>query len=274
MTNRVDTKRKEIKNKALRGEPVYSCGLVLYPITMADYEEYINCKSALSLRQSTFPVKYLKKDFLSAIFAMEMDAIESKKENSGMLFRIMNLLLLSLRIGDDKKEVMKKCLRYDPKTKELRSIVVPSDGEIIEITPLDFSTKIRPIIAELNGIELPKESQNLDLVESNEWLKSRNKNSSKLDVNVTDSIASVAYQSGIRIREIMDWTVLEYELRRKAIERDKKYSTYKTAELSGMVTFKDGNPFPSWEYDVFDDSLGTISLSELGSRLKGVKEKQ
>ena len=40
-----------------------------------------------------------------------------------------------------------------------------------------------------------------------------------------------------------------------------------------MVTFKKGNPAPSWEFDVLDDSLGTVSLSELGNRVRGLKEK-
>ena len=81
---------------------------------------------------------------------------------------------------------------------------------------------------------------------------------------IQSNIASVAYQSGIRERDINEWTVREFENRRKAIQRDKRYQMYGTAELSGMVSFKKGNPAPCWEFDIKADECGTMPLSEIG----------
>lgn len=274
MTSLIDTPNREIKGRIRRGEPITVCGLTFYPITMERYEEFLQCKTAIALRQSTFPVKYLSKDYLSAIFAMELDAVAKDKKGTGILFNIIEFLILALRIAGDRKKIMQESISFRTDTREIECIRLPLDnGEIAEISPMDFSTRIRPILAQQNGIELPNEMQNLDLVRSNEYLQSQKQRDVKLKVDTNDLIAAVAYQSKIRERDILEWTVLEFENRRRAIERDKEYSVYKTAELSGMVKFPKGNPVPSWCFDVIDDSLGTASLEELGKRLVGAKQK-
>lgn len=270
MTTRVDTPKREVEVKVRKGEMITVCGLNLYPIMMTDYEEFLYCKDALSMRQTSFPVKYLSKNYLSAIYGMEMDSIRETKKPTGIFAKIINLLCLSLRIGEDRDKIIRRAIFYRKGTNELDHLAFPSDGEIVTITPRDFSLQVRPILAAQNGIELPKEMQNIDLVRSYEYLKQQKANAAKkMNVNIGDLISSVAFQSKIREREICDWTVLEFEQRRKAIERDKRYTMYGQAELSGMVSFKNGNPAPSWEYDVLDDSLGTMDLSEVGKRLGG-----
>ena len=131
------------------------------------------------------------------------------------------------------------------------------------MTAREFSNIIRPLIAEQNGLKLPDESENAELVKDAELLAKAD-NDISLDINTDDLIASVAYQSGIRERDINEWTVREFENRRKAIQRDKRYQMYGTAELSGMVSFKKGNPAPCWEFDIKADECGTMPLSEIG----------
>lgn len=58
----------------------------------------------------------------------------------------------------------------------------------------------------------------------------------------------------------------EFENRRKAIERDKKYTLFGQAEMSGMVSFKNGNPYPSWCYDSIDESMGTMTTTALAKQ--------
>ena len=66
-----------------KGEPVEELGLIFYPIQMHHYEEFLMCKDALSLRLSTLPVKYAVKDYLNAIFGLELDSLKFKSKKTG-----------------------------------------------------------------------------------------------------------------------------------------------------------------------------------------------
>ena len=254
----------EMEKLINKGLPVPLLGLNFYPISMIYYDEFLSCKDVLLLRLRTLPVEYMIKDYFSAIFAFEIDSAQKQDKRAGMLQKLMRLFFLSLRINEEDASCS---ISFDLKNNmgksEVQFIVVNQDEKQINITPIEFSIKVRPLIAKLNGLELPNESENLDLVIANEQKKKFNSSNVRLNVNTHDLIASVAYLSGCREREIYEWTVREFETRVKAIERDKRYTLYSQAESSGFVTFKNGNPAPSWCYDILDDSLGTQSLSEL-----------
>lgn len=257
-------KRMGRKGNIRCGLPVTQNGITLYPIEMLHYEDFLSCKDAITLRLSTLPVKYLSQDYFSAIYSFELDSYEKTGKSIGLLSRLIRFFELSLRI-EEHESFSENLFEYEKNGDQLivKSINVKQNDTIIKITPFVFSTAIRPILAELNGLKLPDESENLDLVIANEQKAELQNHTKPLNVNTDDLIASVAYQSNCRERDIMSWTVREFELRRNAIERNKKFTLYGQAEMGGMVSFKKGNPAPSWCYDVLDESLGTQSLSEL-----------
>lgn len=271
MDNTSQIGRKSAIRRAL---PITECGLKFYPITMQDYEIFIQCKDSLTLRLGTLPVKYLTKNYVSAIFALEMDSIKSSDKNKGIFYRLLRLLYLSLRI-EMTVEMLNSSIFYVQKQDdiELQHILVKQDEKVVKLTPNDLSFKIIPVIAEQNGIELPDQSANIDLVVANEQKKEIENQKLKLKLDLNDKIASVSYLSRVPEREIDKWTVREFEARYNAIERDKRFMIYGQAEAGGMVSFKNGNPYPSWCFDKIDDSLGGIPLSNFQKNLQGVKEK-
>ena len=149
---------------------------------------------------------------------------------------------------------------------EIDRLIVAQNGKVVEIPAIELSTTVRELIAEQNGIELPDENINAELEKAKEELSQLKNSQIKYNPSISDLISSVAYNSRVREREIDDWTVLEFENRRKAIERDKKYMIFGQAEMSGMVTFKKGNPYSSWCYDSIDESMGTMALSALAAQ--------
>lgn len=264
-----------------QGKPIKCLGLTFYPIQMCHYEEFLKCKNALAVRLSTLPVKYAIKDYINAIFTLEMDSVKEGKQTGGILIRILTLLKLSLRIDsfyeDKDKNFFEECVRFiqpDNETIEIESFILTQENEKVEISVVDFSTKIRTLIARQNGIELPDENENADLIQSQQEMEEIKTSAVKLNQSTDTLISSVAYNSRISEREIYDWTILEFENRRKAIERDKKYTLYAQAEMGGMVSFKKGNPYPSWCFDVIDDTAGTITLSEMQEKTKGISIKE
>lgn len=252
-----------------QGKPIEELGLTFYPIQMCHYEEFLMYKDALTLRLSTLPVKYAVKDYLNAIFALEIDSVKNKGENIGLFTRVIAIFMLSLRIDCSIKDFIEKRIKFRRFGKddfEIDRIVVSQKEETVEITAIEFSTKLRKLIAEQNGVELPEEDLNTDLIKSQKELSELKNSEIKLNTSIDSLIASVAYHSKISEREIDDWTIREFENRRKAIERDKKYTLYGQAEMGGMVSFKKGNPFPSWCYDSIDESMGTMSTSALAKQ--------
>lgn len=275
MTGTLQNLKKDRKAQIRRGECITESGLTFYPITMDYYDEFIQCKNALLLRQSSLPVRYLSMDYLTALFTLDFDAIRSKQESANLFLRAMSILHLSLRIGLNVEELYKNIeVKTNKDQISLKQIVVKQNDKIVKFTPLDFSNKFRKIIAEQNGLELPDETENIELVRDNETLKELKNKGKQLNYNLDDLIASVAYQSKISEKEIMSWTIREFENRKKAIERDKRYMLCSQAEMSGMVSFKNGNPAPSWQFDVLDNSLGTMEGSKLQKTLSGVAEQK
>lgn len=275
MTGTLQNFTKNRRTLIRRGEPITESELTFYPITMDYYDVFIQCKNALILRQASLPVRYLSMDYLSALFTLEIDELKSGKEPSQVFLKVMTLLHLSLRIGLNVEELYKNIEVSIEKDKiRLKHILIKQNEKIVKFTPLDFSTRFRQIIAEQNGLELPDEAENIALVRDNEKLKELNNKGKSLNVNLDDLIASVAYQSKVSEKEIMTWTVREFENRKKAIDRDKRFMLCGQAEMSGMVSFKNGNPAPSWQFDVLDNSLGTMESSKLQKTLSGVAEQK
>lgn len=275
MTGTLQNLIKNRRTLIRRGEPITESELTFYPITMDYYDVFIQCKNALILRQASLPVRYLSMDYLSALFTLEIDELKSGKEPSQVFLKVMTLLHLSLRIGLNVEELYKNIEVSIEKDKiRLKHILIKQNEKIVKFTPLDFSTRFRQIIAEQNGLELPDEAENIALVRDNEKLKELNNKGKSLNVNLDDLIASVAYQSKVSEKEIMTWTVREFENRKKAIDRDKRFMICGQAEMSGMVSFKNGNPAPSWQFDVLDNSLGTMESSKLQKTLSGVAEQK
>lgn len=260
--------QRERKARIRKGQPIEALGLQFYPITMADYEEFLECKSVLAIRMTSLAktnIEYLSMPFLAALWAMELDTISATGKPIGFFERTIRMLYLSLRLEYDSQKVFEKIHLDENNPRNLLYIEVEqTDGQPVKITPLDFTATVRPLIAEQNGIELPDESFNPELVEEEQNIAQENEGKLKFDIDTL--IASVANASRLRECDIDEWTVCEFERRRQAIDRNINYHIYTQAEMSGMVKFKKGNPYPSW---CLDKEQGLTPALKTAQELKG-----
>lgn len=259
--------------KIRKGEPIEEQGLIFYPILVEDYDLFMMCHEALILRLSTLPVKYAIKDYLSALFALDYDNQNSEdKKYMGIFFRAIRMLYLALRI-DFNVDVVSESIFYNKVNDEIliSEIIVEQDQKKVSITPQVFSNVIRPLIAEQNGLILPDESENADLVRAYEQKNALNNQAQNLEISTEKLISSVAYQGHIREKDLYTYTVREFNALKDAIDRSFKYQIFQTAQMSGMVEFKKGNPYPSWCFDMKDEELGTKSIAEVGDMMRGHK---
>lgn len=87
---------------------------------------------------------------------------------------------------------------------------------------------------------------------------------------MADQIYSVCAIAGFDVKDIMSWTVNRFNEVLKACDRIMHYKIYRSAEMSGMVTFKNGIPVKSWLKSE-DNSEGKMkTLSEASSAFGGV----
>lgn len=261
-----------------RGEPIEECGVTLYPITMDHYEDFTQCRNSIAIRLSSLPVRYMTMDYLSAIFALELDALKENPDapTGGIFYHLMQLFALSMRV-EMNGQMLNDGLHTTVDVKgnigieylEYTQTDVDGEPKIIHVTPFEFSSQIRPLIAAQNQIVLPDESENSDLVADYERKKQIQSKGPPLNTDLDDLVSSVAYLSGVSDKEIMQWTVRDFENRRRAIERVMKHQIYAQAEMGGMVSFKNGNPYPSWCFDAIDETLGTMAAADLAKTLSG-----
>ena len=243
-------------------------GINIYPIYMREYEQYAQAKQYWAQRQTFLPVKYLFKPFVVAMFdyCISREQAITKDAPKECFFGLLKMLILALRLDVSLDDMFKKhvILRFENGNMTFDKIVFEQDGEEKSINASTFDI-IRTVVAEQNGIELPNESDNVEILrayeEKKEYYREHSK-ARKLKISTEDLIETVAYLSNLRYDEILTWRVKEFERRERAIQRVEEYRAYANAELCGFTSFKKGNPCPSLFFDTVDEDLGTISLGD------------
>ena len=265
----------DIMRSAKSGEPIRFKTLYLYPLTVKDYELLWSCESALTIRMATLPVTYAIMRYPEALFAIAIDGKDVVVNGEVVArandwVRFLMLLCASLRIP---LEQMRNAIGFNVDKNDKRRLAFVTVKQFMEteenLEALDVSDllELREIIAKLNGRKLPDESENAELAQADVDIRSQS--GIRLDINLDSLLASVARDQRIRIKDLLPWTIYEFELIRSAIERERRFTVYGIGENSGMVKFPKGNPFPSIFFDKPAESSAVISASEFTSRING-----
>ena len=265
----------DIMRSAKSGEPIRFKTLYLYPLTVKDYELLWSCESALTIRMATLPVTYAIMRYPEALFAIAIDGKDVVVNGDVVArandwLRFLMLICASLRIP---LEQMRNAIGFNVDKNDKRRLAFVTVKQFMEteenLEALDVSDllELREIIAKLNGRKLPDESENAELAQADVDIRSQS--GIKLDINLDSLLASVARDQRVRIKDLLPWTIYEFELIRSAIERERRFTVYGIGENSGMVKFPKGNPFPSIFFDKPAESSAVISASEFTSRING-----
>lgn len=259
-----------VQKAALCGQPIHRHGMDFWAISMGGYEEWAQYKSVWTARQSKFPVSCISLPFLEALFQMDMDAIDKTGKPAGLIYNIMYVLGMALRLGDDCIRDGSIYLITDEKQRKLLAIEAKlPTGETARITSADFN-EIRKIVLWMNGEEVPDESENDELLDTEQFLNERNAPALKYDL--LDLEASVGLAYGCRVKDVMEWSVLEFEISRRAIQREKKHLICGIGETNGCK-WEGGNPYPSWCFDREQGvSSALIAQSKFGKTKTNKKE--
>lgn len=253
----------EIKKSIRRHEPVEAEGLTLYPILTGDWEEFQTAKPAIEFMHQSLPVALVGMPLLSALYRLDIEALIETGEVVGLYQRTLQFLALSLRLGTGMK--MRERLRL------FRTVVDPKDpakllyisfwangNEECRITPVMYS-RLRYILAAQNGLKIPSENANPELVQAQRDMAEAN--GPELDYDFDTLRTALAAFSHCDEAELDAWPVKKFLDRYAAWERVLRYLLCGIAEAQGGK-WKGGNPYPSAFYDRLES--GSDALMPIG----------
>jgi hypothetical protein len=214
-------------------------GIKLHPFTMIDYELFEELISTLLFKKNKIPdIEIIKMSYLKFILCV---LPYLKDETSEIIFKDISEKLIQL-------------LSYVFKTNDISFISDKNNKIYIYIKILDkcFSINekefddIKKIILNQNAIpttdNLLHPDVEKELEEAMDYMARRQQQD---DGNIEDLITS--YKSEMHFEDynpIKNMTIYQFRKELKRLNLIKEYQIYKTAECSGMVTFKE--KIPHW----------------------------
>lgn len=234
----------KIQSAIRRYQPVESDGVLLYPVTVDEYEQFNIARPAIEFVQQSLPVAYVSQPLLQAYFAIDMSGIAGDQLPLGLFSSALLFLALALHIGVGEPPEMRVRhfqIRLTPDLQRLAAVRVTMNGEeYIDITPVKFQRWI-PILAAQNGIALHEDTDNPELLRTEAFLQS--KYAPDLELNLESLVSGVAALSSADEAEIYGWPILKLQNRQKALKRTIDYIICGIGEAQG-TTWKHGNPTP------------------------------
>lgn len=232
----------------IRCRPIRMFELTLFPIKMDQYPEFTDCKEGLTLMQQSLPVRYAVMPFLQALYEMDLDCLDRTGKPAGYLGAVLRFLLLALRIPlpvseDDRVPIQIVANKDDPR--KLNGIRVTQGDVMVTITPSMFA-KMRPVLAEQNGLKLMDEGQNAELLEAERDIMQSEQAGIAYDWETL--LYSVSVAVGQDVEQIYEWPIRKFQMTQAAIDRSYGFLQGMIVEANGGK-YKQGNPWPSWKFD-------------------------
>lgn len=244
-----------IQKSIRRYEPVTVDGLVLWPVLVREYDDFLVARTALEVLHQSLPVRFLRIPLLSAFYKMDYEARLNGQPMTGLFYVALLGLALSLRLGEG-EEPSERVGRFrimverDDPASLTRLQFTDSDGQEKMILPAAYG-ELRKIIAAQNGVKLESDRADPDLVQAEKDLAEMNGVS--LDATVEDLISGMAALTGVEEEEIENWPILKLQRRQTSYQRVLDYLICGIGQMSG-TTWKGGNPHPSPFFDRLDEN--------------------
>lgn len=246
--------------------PIRYEGLSFYPLPVKCFALYQNARPAMELLLSSLPIRFARLSWMHALDAMDREAAEEQL-STGYLASVLLLLDAALRLNavNNPRALM---IARDKEGRLSTLIVQQEQGTPTALNEKHFKT-VREILAAQNGYEIPDENWNPELVRAQQYL--REQKSSGAGGSLEDAVYALAAATGFRAGEIWNWPIREYLGMQSAVDRRLRFQIFSTAELSGQVKFKSGNPYPTWiTQNKSGLPAGFTSLKELDDGANGL----
>lgn len=230
--------------------PIEIYGLHIYPVIMRNVYEFYDSISTLRINPMELNLEGVG-SALSTLSYLEI-AIFFCKVDKTFQERFNTILKLAFRVSDESIRVGSK----DGKI----SLKIIQNGKEVEISSGKFN-RIKDIICYQNAIDIIDLRENQMILEANKRVDEMN--SANSDMTLEDQIFAVAAISQKDIKDIERWSIYRFKKMTTSHDIIINYKIYKTAEMSGFVKFKNGNPFTSWMMKPKDSTKELKTVGQL-----------
>ena len=256
---------EKYRNEIRENKPIEFNGLTFHPMTVRDFALYQNARPSFELLQSSLPWQLARLSWIDCLWEIDVQSTKNNGQPAGFLGAVFGVLGTALRLPATlvKNGNVAFPIRVLPNSEgRLQGIVIydPTKAQPTILTAQQMGD-VRAIIAAQNAYEIPDENWNPELLKAARYTEAQNSSNIKPDLD--DLVYSLAVNTGCRSSEIWGWPIREFQGVQKAIDRKLNYVIYSMAATSGFVTFKNGNPCPSWRYDKKDDLPGAFQNIEV-----------
>lgn len=219
-------------------KPIPYKGLLIYPVTMERYLDFHWAVTSLLLDKNSVPdIHIISMSYLSYLYYLV-----SNSEGTLYLVMLKYLLLLVLHIKEEDEDKIK--FYEDANGKAKFSI----DGKEFDNNDL---MEIKKIVFEQNCIEDIDESiqkEIRDAMEKAEQYRLQ-QNANKMG-SLEDQMICVCISSSYKLEDIYKLTIRKFNKILERVDCKLHYQIYKTAEMSGMVEFKNKDAIIHWMSDL------------------------
>lgn len=255
---------ERFESDILYEKPIKYFGLTLYPVLMKDVITFRKTAGVMLINPLDFnDPNVASMSYLELI--VNLCAMQEEFRNNFINFMKMVLRIedddLRINIEQDGEQNVYTLLISQKKDRET------NEKKWEEISAAKFS-KLKNVICMQNGLEVLDLNQNQDIIRTKRALSQQAMAGNA--PSISDQIYSVCAVTGVDVKEIMTWTVHRFDEILKACDRIMHYKIYRSAEMSGMVTFKNGIPVKSWLKSETTGEGEMKTLSEASSAFGGV----
>lgn len=248
-------------------EPIPYKKLLLYPVRIKDYYDFLYCASCLMLEKNSIRDPILAVKAISMSYFEYMISVSTKEDN----FRHLFVGLMAIVLNKKTDENFEIGFYWDKDKKPVFQI----EDEFY--TSDDFDN-LRQIIAEQNGLSLPNEKIQKDVrdkLEEAQRLKQKINNSKTADFE--EQITALSLYSGITLENIYSMTVRKFTMAIQRANHMIMSNIYLTASMSGFVTFKDKSVLQGWLADINNnDKYADVKMSveSIQNKISGADSKK
>jgi len=237
-------------------KPIPYKNLLIYPAKMKDYLDFHAYATCLLYEKNSIPdIRFISMSYLRYIFYL------AEEEHNEALYLCLKLLELVLHVEENDIGFYKQNDRAYFSIK----------GESYDSHDFD---EIKNIICIQNEIEQIDETVKKEirdaLKKAQEYKIQQNKD--KI-CSLEDQMICVIISSNLKLDDIYDLTIRKFSHILKRIDYKMHYQIYKSASLSGFVSFKDKDALKSWmtdltEKDIYSDVK--VDRDEMQSKIDGI----
>jgi hypothetical protein len=198
-------------------------GLLIYPVTMDKHMEFYTCINCLLLEKNREPdIRIIKMSYLDYLFE-----ISKRDEKNKIFIEWLQYLILV---------VFKDCKTYDFYYDEQGKIFFKINDTTLYSNDFD---NIREIILKQNGIEYEEMLLDFEFEKALAEASEHKAKHSDKPANLEERMTSYHIYNGLEYEKIYNLTIRQFNKGLERMSLKTNYEIYKSAELSGMVTFKE-----------------------------------